>query len=305
MVKTATTQPAQIKGALLTLASAACVAVTYVTSKQVMQNLSPLAFTPIWFGVASLWGVGFYLLRNGVKTPPGLSRTIWPILGLGFFNGLANLLFFIAVNLGNPTLVAFFSRSETVYTVLLGALLLGERMRRYQWAGAILAVFGAGVMTFRAGPVVWLMLALLLVSSFFLSASTLLAKKYILAVEPLVLSTARTVIMAVLLAGVGLAAKQWTWPSGAAWLWIIGGSFFGPFLSYVLFYRGLRYFDLGQGAVIRSTQPLFVAVYSLILFGVFITAQQWLGGLMMLAGVALMLWPRRKAGPSKICYWRN
>jgi drug/metabolite transporter (DMT)-like permease len=70
------------------------------------------------------------------------------------------------------------------------------------------------------------------------------------------------------------------------------GSFFGPFISYVLFYQGLRYLDLSKGAVIRASQPLFVAVYSLALFGEFITAPQLVGGLLMVAGVGLMLWQR-------------
>ncbi len=258
-----------------------------------MQSLSPLAFTPVWFAAASLWGTGFYVARHGFTVPPGLHRkTVRPLLLLGLFNGLANLLLFTAINLGDPTLAAFFSRSETVYTVLLGALLLGERMLRYQWAGVGLAVVGAGVMTFRGGSVVGLMFLILLISNFFLSLSTLVAKRYVTTVPPLVLSTVRTILMLLMLGVIALAAGQLAWPNLTAWLWIIGGAFFGPFLSYVLFYKGLLYLELGKGAVIRSMQPLFVAIYGLLLFGTTITAQQFLGGLMMLVGVALMLWQK-------------
>jgi drug/metabolite transporter (DMT)-like permease len=76
-------------------------------------------------------------------------------------------------------------------------------------------------------------------------------------------------------------------------LWIICGAFFGPFFSYFLFYKSLRYLDLSKGAVVRATQPLFVAVYSLILFGIIISPQQFLGGLVLIVGVALMLWERK------------
>jgi drug/metabolite transporter (DMT)-like permease len=281
------------KGALLTLASAASISVTFIASKQAMQELSPLAFTPIWFLAASVWGVGFYLLRSGPTWPPGLRRSFRPILWLGFLNGTANLLLFTAINLGDPTLAAFFSRSETIYSVLLGAWLLGERMVRHQWLGVVIAIAGAGLITFRAGRVVWLMLAILLVSNFFLSLSTVVAKRNVIMVRPLVLSTARTLVMSLMASLVALVAGQLAWPSPTAWLWIIGGAFFGPFLSYVLFYKGLLYLDLAKGSVIRAMQPLFVAVYSFILFGTLITLQQFVGGLMMIVGVAFMLWERR------------
>ena len=158
--------PSHLKGALLTLASAASISVTFIASKQAMEALSPLAFTPIWFMAASVWGVGFYLLRSGPTWPTGLRRSIRPILWLGFLNGTANLLLFTAINLGDPTLAAFFSRSETIYSVLLGAWLLGERMVGHQWLGVVIAIAGAGLMTFRAGRVVWLMLAILLMNVF-------------------------------------------------------------------------------------------------------------------------------------------
>ena len=282
-----------LRGALFTFASAACISVTFIAVKQATHELSPLAFSPIWFAVATGWGATLYFFQSGLKIPPNLRASTRPLLALGFFNGTANLLLFTAINLGDPTLVAFFSRSETVYTVVMGWWFLGEQMLAYQWLGAGLTVAGAGAMTFRGGTLIGITLAITLVSNFFLSLSTLIAKRQIHAVPPAFLSMARTALMTLMLGAVALVTGQLAWPNANAWMWIIGGSFFGPFLSYVLFYQGLRPLDLGKGAVIRSTQPLFVALYSLLLFGTTITLQQFLGGLLMLAGVALMLWQKR------------
>ncbi len=285
--------PRRLKGVILVFASAACVSVTFIASKQAMQELSPLGFTPIWFAVAVVWGIGFYLLRYQATWPTGLSASIRPLLLLGVLNGLANYLFFTSIDLGDPTLVAFFSRSETIYTVLLGAWLLEERMRRYQWLGVGVAIAGTGLMTFRAGQIVWLMLWLTLMSNFFQALSTVVAKKSLGEVSPLLLSTLRAILMTVFLGLAGLIAGQLAWPSMTTWLWMIGGAFFGPFLSYFLFYKSLHYLDISKGAVIRAMQPLFVAMYSLILFGTVINLQQFVGGLAMIAGVTLMLWERQ------------
>jgi drug/metabolite transporter (DMT)-like permease len=286
--------PRSLKGVVLALASSACIAVTFIASKQAMQDLSPLAFTPIWFAVASAWGAGVYLWQQGPKLPPGLSASIRPILLLGLLNGLSNFLFFTSIDWGDPTLVAFFSRSETIYSVLLGAWFLGERMRRWQWLGVVIAIAGTGVMTFRAGTLVWVIMGLALASNFFLAWSNLVAKQSIIAVPPLILSIARTLVMTLMLGLFGWAAGELAWPGLSAWLWIVTGAFFGPFLSYVLFYKSLRYLDLSKGAVIRATQPLFVAVYGLALFGTIINFQQFFGGLVMMVGVALMLWEQKR-----------
>lgn len=283
-----------LKGVILALASSACIAVTFIASKQAMQELSPLAFTPVWFAVASAWGISVYLWQQGPKLPPGLRESFRPILLLGLLNGLSNFLFFTSIAWGDPTLVAFFSRSETIYSVLLGAWFLGERMHRFQWLGVAIAIAGTGAMTFQAGTLVWAVMGLSLASNFFLAWSNLVAKKNIAMAPPLTLTIARTLVMMLMLGLFGWAAGDLAWPSLPAWLWIISGAFFGPFLSYMFFYKSLHYLDLSKGAVIRATQPLFVAVYGLALFGTVINFQQFFGGLVMTAGVVLMLWERKR-----------
>ena len=70
---------------------------------------------------------------------------------------------------------------------------------------------------------------------------------------------------------------------------MLGGSFFGPFFSFLLFYKGLVTVTISTAAIIRATQPLFVALFSLILFGITIGPVQFIGGLILLAGVVMML----------------
>ncbi|MDM8520455.1 DMT family transporter [Anaerolineales bacterium HSG6] len=283
----------QWKGWGLILASSASMAVTFIASKQAMQGMSPLAFSPLWFLAASGWGLLLYLWQYGLRWPISLHAVIKPLLLLGSLNGLANLLLFAAINMGDPTLVAFFSRSVTVYSVLLAAMVLNERFLPHQWLGAVIAIIGAGLMTIKAAPVVWWVLGIMLVSNLFLASSRLLAKIYIQAVPPVVLSTVRTLVMALMLGLISLMAGELALPPNwSNWGWIIGGAFFGPFFSYILFYAGLRHVPLSTAEVIRVTQPLFVALYGLILFGTIMTGQQFLGGSVIIVGIAMLLWQR-------------
>ncbi|MFQ5576101.1 MAG: DMT family transporter [Anaerolineae bacterium] len=279
----------KLKGILYTFASAAFLSVTFIASKEALRELPPLGFTPIWFAVASAWGLGYYALQPN-KVP---WRRLRPHLGalilLGLFSSASNFFLFTAIQLGEPTMVAFFSRSETVFSLLWGVTFLKEKLTGLQWLGVATAVAGAGLMTHRGGTLVWTVLGLALIANFFNATTSYVAKRNTGRVPPAVLGIARTVVLAVSLGTLGLLWGQLTLPSLRALLWITGGAFFGPFLSYLLFYKGLTTMDMGQAAIIRATQPLFVALYSLILFGRLIGWVQFGGGLIILIGVSMML----------------
>lgn len=289
-----TTLSPRWRGFLFVLASSAFLSVTFVASKQAMRELSPLAFTPIWFSIASLWGAVSYTMRGERVSLTHLRHNWWPLFLVGVYCAAANFLFFSAIRLGDPTLVAFLVRSETVFTVLLGVFFLGERLSRRQWLGTLLTVAGAGVMTYQGGQVVLTVLVLAITSQTFNAMINFTAKQNVEGIPPTILNIARTLGAAIILAIISALLGELRWPSWEAWLWMIGGSFFGPFLSYVFFFEGLKTMDVGLSAVIRATQPLFVAVYSLILFGTLIDGRQFLGGLIILIGIGLIVLRRRR-----------
>ncbi len=272
--------------------------VTFIASKQALKELPSLGFTPVWFAIASTWGIGYYTLQSDKISFAKLKRYLPALVALGLSSSLANLFFFTGIKLGDPTVVAFFSRSETIFSLLFGVILLQEKLTAGQWVGAAIAIAGAGIMTYKGGTIIWTVLGLTVTANFFNAATGYIAKRNVANVPPVVLGIARTVVLTLTLGAISFVTGNLTIPSLRAFLWIVGGSFFGPFLSFVLFYKGLKTMDMGQAAIIRATQPLFVAVYSLLLFGTTISGVQFVGGLTILAGVVLMLSGRANRGVS-------
>jgi uncharacterized membrane protein len=290
--------PPKLKGILYTFASAAFLSVTFIASKQALKELPSLGFTPIWFAIASTWGFGYYTLQTEKISWTQLKPYLPALIALGLSSSMANFFFFTGVKLGDPTIVAFFSRSETIFSLLLGVLLLKEKLTPWQWLGAAIAIAGAGIMTYKGGAIIWTVLALTVTANFFNAFTSYIAKRNVANVPPVVLGIARTVVLMLALGAISFATGNLRIPSPRAFAWIVGGSFFGPFLSFVLFYKGLKTMDIGQAAIIRATQPLFVAVYSLLLFGTTIGSLQFAGGLIILTGVVLMLSGRANEGLS-------
>ncbi len=286
----------KLKGVLLTLLSAAMVSVTFIASKQALNELTPLGFTPIWFGIASLWGLIFHATLPNRAPLASLRPHLRPLILIGVTSSAANYFFFTAIKIGDPTVVSFFSRSETIFSLSWGVFLLKERLTGKQWLGAAIAVLGAGLMTYKGGSLILSVLMLALVSNFFNSLTSLVAKMNVKNLPPNVLGLARTIGLTVIMGAIALATGELTIPSTPTLLWMVGGSFFGPFLSFVLYFNGLKWVDMSQASIIRATQPLFVAAYSLALFGSLIRPLQLAGGLIILAGVMFML----SAGSNKL-----
>jgi len=280
----------KLQGVFYTIGSAASLSVTFVASKQALLELSPLAFAPLWFAIACGWGMGYYALQPN-KVALSRLKPHWKwLLALGCSSMIANYLFFSAIGLGDPTVISFFSRATTIFALLMGVVLLRERMTQLQWLGALIAVTGAGLMTYQGGHLIWLVLAFSLSASFFHALTSYIAKRAVAnTIPPIALNIARTGIPAIGLGSLSLVTGTLTWPSYQSLLWLIGGAFLGPFLSYLLFYKGLANLEISQATIIRASQPLFVAFYSFVLFAHLVSGQQFTGGMIILLGTLLML----------------
>ncbi|UCD73420.1 MAG: EamA family transporter [Candidatus Bathyarchaeota archaeon] len=127
--------------ALLSAVSAAFVA---IFGKIGIEDIDPTAATivraAIMFGVVFV--VGLFTGRL-----PDISaidmRTFSYILLSGVAGGLSWIFYFIALRMGKASMVAPIDRLSMVFTVVLAALILGEKVTRGIAVGTILMVIGA------------------------------------------------------------------------------------------------------------------------------------------------------------------
>ncbi len=281
-----------IAGYLFALGSAAAIAATFVVRKSVSNVVNPTTFSVWWYGLSGLYAWAWTLLR-GQPTQLGRAGRAWkPLLVLILSNAVAAILYFTEIDMTNPALVAFFGRLRTVYTILLGIALLGERLNRREWAGAAITVLGTLIIAYRGGAALNLVLGLALIENLLMAVSTVAARLVVRHISPLALTGARGVSMALLLLVYALIAGQWQPIDGKTLLALSAGAFVGPFIGYVLRYSALARIDAGKVAVVASAEPVFVALYTALLFADLPTLQQTLGGVLTIAGMLIILQAR-------------
>ena len=105
----------------------------FITAKIAMQGFNPKTFAALWYIAATIYslvliismGQGRQLKVRGA----GLRLMLWLGLALTF----VALLGWLALSKMDPTFNSFLSRLTPMMIILLGVILLKERVRRLEW----------------------------------------------------------------------------------------------------------------------------------------------------------------------------
>jgi len=278
------------------LSGVAVPAAVYLMIPALTAELGVLGMGAIWMSAA----VGFYVVlalvlgRISKLAVPRGSRLLVALLAV--VQAVGTGLFFTALHLADPNLVAFAGNATPLFTVLGSRIIFRERFTARQLFGGALVIAGALVMTytdeggFAAGVLV------MVAASLFYAVHTLLGRHLTKRVDPLALGFWRTAFMAV-----GFVAVAWVTgglrqpTTGGQWLMLLAGGLIGPVLSIVTYYMALARWDAGKVDLVRSSMSLWVLVWTVSFTGRLPGWIQLGGGALTLVGVVLLLTRREGA----------
>ena len=228
---------------------------------------------------------------------------------LGFFLAIGGLvagstyMSMLSVKFIEPGTAALLSRVGVVFGVGLGVLWLGDRLDRTQTVGAALSVVGVFVVAFRAGDYLRLGALLILGSAFMYALHAALVKRFGGGLPFAIFLLYRIVATGL---GLGLiVAAQAVLLTGAATLavdpeglgLVLLTATVDVVISRALYYLALRRLDMTLHTIILTLSPVVTMLWSFALFGSVPSGRELLGGLAVLAGVALVTGrPSRGAG---------
>lgn len=283
-----------LKGYLFAFLATLGMANVYVFSKAAMAELSIIQFGFYWFGLAMFWSLVYMIISTRIKLIKYLDRKSRKILILiGLLELLASVTMFMSIRVvENPAVVSFLSNLTPIFVTILGISFLAERFNLYEGIGILLTVTGAVLISHSGqGKLSEIFIegtGLIVMSSFFLSLSIILAKYRIREIHPSILMINRIVYLFLLSLIMLLLTGQSISISPTAMFNVAMGSLLGPFMTAMAQYSALKYIEASRTMIVQSTRGLFVAIGAIIYLGILPTRMQIIGGTITILGVIVI-----------------
>lgn len=268
---------------------------TFVVTKPVLDRVPPLTLASARFAIALLILLPV-LARSGRR--PVLNRTT---AGMGF---AGVFVVYVCQNLGlqytGAANGALIHGGIPVFTALLAAPFLGERLDRGRFAGLAVSLTGvAAVVLLGHGGHLGLSAVgdgLVLLSAVGLATYFVLGRRAFPGGSSLDLVAGVAVWGLVFLlpaSGVELGVEGMGRPTAGDLLGLLYLGAAASALAFMLWAHGLRHLDAGQAAVFANLNPLVGVAVAALILGERVTPAQCAGGVLILAGVWLAARPGR------------
>ena len=277
-------------GILYAVLSSLFLSTGFIFSKHFLQYGNPETLNTLWFGIA--FAVSFAILM--AKSPGRTIRTFgrhWKDgLVVGGANAVAAAFWFKSISVAGPTLTAFLVRFSTIFIIFLSVLFLREKLHLHDVTGMLIALSGALVISSGGGSYLRSGTLVALAASFAIAVHQVLSKVYVKTIEPLTLVSLRTLYTAAFLLIYAVASSKLQ-PFPAEQLPLLTAAIIiNAIIGFVFFYKALELLDVSKVAIIRTLDPFIVVIYALVVFHTMPTAQQIMGGTLVVTGVLVTMY---------------
>jgi drug/metabolite transporter (DMT)-like permease len=259
----------------------------FVFARLLLPHISPGVSAMYVLAVATL-EVGLFALIRGRLHVKVLRTHIGFFLAIGILVATSTNINYEAVAFIDPGTASLLAETYILFGVGFGLIWLRDKLSRTQMAGALVAVAGIFIITFQPGDYMRLGSVLVLCSAFMYALHAAIAKRYTGDIEFLDFFLFRLLFTTGFLLLFALGRGALAWPSTNVWPLLVIVGTVDVVISRTLYYVALRRLRMSIHSIVLTLSPVAAICWSLLLFDVFPTPQQLLGGVAVILGVLLV-----------------
>ncbi|WP_441000892.1 DMT family transporter [Fodinibius sp. SL11] len=278
-------------------------ALNFSVVKYSLAEIDPLSFNGLRFifAAAIIWIVVFY--RNESFRIP---KQDWlPLLGMGLLGNLIYQgLFIVGIDYTYAANAAVMLGTIPIWVALISHFFNLERMNIFKTFGVIAAFAGitfivsGGKNPFSFGSETFLGDIIIIGAAIVWGGYTILSKSFLSRYTPIQFSAIMATIGAIVLFLIGLPSMiqlEWTQISVAAYGGVVYSGLLSIGVAYLIWNYGLQTVGAVHTATYQNLVPVMGLVFGVILLNEQLTLLQYCGSALVITGIVLARWKRKKA----------
>ncbi len=284
----------QIKGTLMLLGAAFFWGTTFVAQLTGMDGLGPFSYAAgrYLIGFLSLVVLLIFTRKNRSKERRQKNYQRGFLIGLiiGVVLFIASSMQQVALQYSTAGKAAFITCLYIVF-VPLGAKFLGKIIRRENWLGAGLAIFGLYLLAVGESFSVQIGDVILFVSAFFWTAHILIADRFANKVDVIEMSAAQIFVTMIFSFATMFALETPNFSAMInAWFPILYGGIMSSGVAFTLQIYGQKYAEPSTAAILMSFEAIFGALAGWFFLNEVMSSREIFGCVLMLFGMLATQW---------------
>jgi drug/metabolite transporter (DMT)-like permease len=279
-----------LEGYFFLMGTAFFTALSYVFGKSVNKDLSPETVTFFWFFGAFFFSMFSTVLVPSQRTEIRRLRNYAAIFILSsLVTAIGAALWIFSLRTIGPPLTSFLMKSQTLFTLFLGVVFLGERLNKGETIGIALTIAGGVIVAYQKQGYLIIGTLVALLSAFFYSLLSFLVKRFAQNLNMLTVANIRSLGVAIVTLIYLLVTEGFKMP-GLRDLVLMGfGGLTGAYIAKACQFQSIKLLDVSHSTAVMPLESLFVVLFSYLFFHDLPSTIKLIGGAGIIIGVVFLV----------------
>jgi drug/metabolite transporter (DMT)-like permease len=243
----------------------------------------------LWYFAGTVLTLALMVYHHGGFTLRPFAGKWGVYMSISLIMTFAVVGWFLSVRLAGPGIASFVQQLGIVFSVLLAAFALGERLTWTDAVGGTLAILGALSITYRSSEDVVMGTVSGGLGAVAFAAHGYLIKRHIAIIDKVDLLFVRTIVVCAIVLAVSVFSGGLVIPSVVLFATIPIAAALVHVLSNLMLYVALEYADLTKVSILMVVQPVVAMIGSYIILQSVPTSSQLAGSSLILVGISIIL----------------
>jgi drug/metabolite transporter (DMT)-like permease len=259
----------------------------FVFARLLLPHLPPATSAMYVLGIATVQ-LGVVAVLQGSIRWDLARRHLWFFVVIGLLVALSTNMNYASVAFIDPGTASVLSKTTILFGLALGLVWLRERLTAFQIAGTVIAIAGVVIVTFHPGDYLRLGSLIVLGSTLLYAVHTAIVKRFGSQMDMTNFLLFRLASTSGFLFLLSAGQGDLIWPDLRVWGLLLLVGTVDVVISRALYYLALRRLTMSLHSIILTLSPVAAILWSLALFGISPTAQQFAGGVIIIAGIIVV-----------------